>query len=92
MSKPSIWEVALRFVLALVGAAVVYTGVNIAGGGIATLGLQGGTEFFAVTDHHEFAVHDSHVRFLGGLLCAQGKRADWAQSTIVTARPVTDRS
>jgi hypothetical protein len=68
----SIPEFLFRVVLALAGLAVAFTGVNVAGGGIATLGLQGGTEFFAVTDAHEFAVHDSHVRFLGGLWLGVG--------------------
>ncbi len=65
-------RIALGVVLGLAGASIVYEGVNIAFGGIATLGLQGGTDFFAVTDANEFAAHDSHVRFLGGVWIGVG--------------------
>jgi len=36
-------------------------------GGIATLGLQGQTEFFEVTDETVFLMRDSHIRYFGGL-------------------------
>jgi hypothetical protein len=57
----------LRVVLFLVGLAVVVTGINVSFGGIATLGWQGSTSFFEVTDARRFQAQDSHVRFLGGL-------------------------
>ena len=57
----------LRIVLALAGLSILLSGVNIAFGGIVTLGLQGGTDFLAVTNGPVFAAHDSHVRFLGGV-------------------------
>jgi len=57
----------LRTVLLLAGAFITFTGVNIAFGGITTLGLQGSNDFLQVTDPAAYALQDSHVRFLGGL-------------------------
>ncbi|WP_310541797.1 DUF4345 domain-containing protein [Phenylobacterium sp.] len=62
----------LRAVLALVGAFILYTGVNVALGGMATLGLQGSRDFFTVTDVGAFRAQDSHIRFFGGLWLAVG--------------------
>jgi hypothetical protein len=60
-------SVALRVVLALAGAFIAFTGVNIAFGGIPTLGWQGESVFLQVTNERAFLIQDSHVRFLGGL-------------------------
>lgn len=65
-------ELALRITLSLAGAFIVFTGVNIGLGGMATLGLMGSRDFFAVTDGAAFHVQDSHVRFLGGLWLGVG--------------------
>jgi hypothetical protein len=62
----------LRIVLALAGAAIVVLGLNVGGGGIATLGWQGPTDFFEIVDARAFAIHDNHVRFLGGLWLGVG--------------------
>ena len=62
----------LRVVLAAAGAFILLTGVNVGFGGIATLGLQGPRDFFAVTDPTAFAAQDSHVRLFGGLWLAVG--------------------
>lgn len=63
----------LRGVLLLAGLAVVALGLNVALGGIATLGWQGGTTpFFAVIEPGLFAVRDNHVRFIGGVWLAAG--------------------
>lgn len=63
----------LRLVLALTGCAIVFLGLNIALGGITTLGWQGGgTSFVTVADPAQFAIHDSHVRFIGGVWLAVG--------------------
>ncbi len=64
--------IGLRVVLALAGAFIVFTGLNVALGGIATLGWQGQTPFLQVTDGTAFLAQDSHVRFLGGLWTAMG--------------------
>lgn len=62
----------LRVVLALAGGFILFTGVNVAFGGMATLGLQGTRDFFTVTDPGAFQAQDSHVRFFGGVWLAVG--------------------
>ena len=63
---------ALRVVLALAGLLVMFTGVNIAFGGIFTLGWQGVSEFAQVTVPDRYLAQDSHVRFLGGVWLSIG--------------------
>lgn len=70
MQTVSFW--GLRAVLAAAGLFIVFTGINIAFGGMATLGLQGSADFFAVTDEAAYLNQDSHVRFLGGLWLGMG--------------------
>ena len=60
-------KIGLRIVLVLAGGFIVFTGINTAFGGILTLGWQGQTVFFEVTDEHMYLVQDSHIRFFGGL-------------------------
>lgn len=60
-------QIGSRAALAITAVLVAYTGIDNALGGIATLGLQGPTDFFAVTDDPAFFARDSHVRFLGGV-------------------------
>lgn len=60
-------SIALRVVLVLAGLVIILTGLNTALGGMLTLGWQGQTVFFQVTDEHAYLVQDSHIRFLGGL-------------------------
>ena len=63
----------LRAVLAIVGAVIVFLGLNVGFGGIETLGWQGGAvPFVTVTDPAVFAVRDSHIRFIGGVWLALG--------------------
>jgi Domain of unknown function (DUF4345) len=64
---PSFANVALRTCLAATGIVTVYVGVDNAFGGVATLGLQGPTDFFSITQDQAFRVRDSHVRFLGAV-------------------------
>lgn len=65
-------EVALRLTLALASGFILFTAVNVAFGGMATLGLQGSSTFFVVTDSSAFQGQDSHVRFFGGVWLAIG--------------------
>lgn len=65
-------EPVVRTILGLTGLVALFTGANVGFGGIATLGLEGPTDFIAVTDPAAFAVHDSHVRYLGGLWFGMG--------------------
>ena len=62
----------LRALLGLIGVVIVLLGVNVGFGGIATLGLQGPTDFISIEDADAFAVQDNHVRFLGGVWLGAG--------------------
>jgi hypothetical protein len=61
-----------RGILILVGGVIMLIGINVGGGGIQTLGLQGDTSFLDVTNEPRYLVQDNHVRFLGGLFGAIG--------------------
>ena len=65
-------NIAFRTILVIVGAVSVYVSINVAFGGLHTLGWQGSTEYFTVTDEATFALRDNHVRFYGGLFLALG--------------------
>ena len=56
-----------RAIIIVLGLLNIFVGINVGFGGIATLGLQGQTEFFEVTNENIFFMRDSHIRFLGGL-------------------------
>jgi Domain of unknown function (DUF4345) len=62
----------LRGILVIVGAFIVYVGINVGFGGIPTLGWQVPADFVSVANPAEFAVQDNHVRFLGGFFGAAG--------------------
>lgn len=62
----------LRALLFLVGLGVIVLGLNVSLGGIATMGWQGSTDFFAITHQADFLRQDSHVRFLGGVFLGVG--------------------
>lgn len=71
-SQLTLSERAFRTVIFLLGLVALWTGANVALGGIATLGLQGPTDFVAAIHADAYAAHDSHVRFLGGLWLGVG--------------------
>ena len=58
---------ALRVVLVILGAVSAFVAINVAFGGLDTLGLQGPTKYFQVTDHDAYLLRDSHARFYGGV-------------------------
>ena len=62
----------LRAVLVASGLVVALLGMNVGIGGISTLGLQGPTEFFEITNQQVFDIRDNHIRFIGGTLIAIG--------------------
>jgi len=64
--------IILRIVLAIIGMVIIWLGLNVGLGGIATLGWQGPSDFFTVTDNAAFAVQDNHVRFIGGVWLGVG--------------------
>ena len=63
---------ALSILLIILGALNIFIGLNIAFGGILTLGWQGQTNFFNVTNEHTFLLQDNHIRFFGGLYVGLG--------------------
>lgn len=65
-------RIGLRVVLVLAGTSILLTCINVAFGGIRTLGWQGERMFFDVTNQSAFLAQDSHVRFLGGLWLGVG--------------------
>jgi hypothetical protein len=77
---------ALRIVLVLVGLSILVTGVNVAFGGIRTLGWQGERMFFDVTNETAFWAQDSHVRFLGGMWLGVGLYFIVASTNLVRHR------
>jgi len=64
-NSASTW--GLRIVLILAGIYIIFTGINIAFGGIRTLGWRFSNDFVNVTNDESFLTQDSHVRFLGGV-------------------------
>jgi hypothetical protein len=52
-------------VLVLLGAISAFVAMNVAVGGLETLGWQGSTKYFQVTDHDVYLLRDSHARFYG---------------------------
>ena len=62
----------LIVLLILLGAVNILIGVNVGFGGIETLGWQGQTRFFEITNEHGFLVQDSHMRYFGGLYSGIG--------------------
>ncbi|WP_439155105.1 DUF4345 family protein [Yoonia sp.] len=62
----------LNTVVVIIGAAIIFLGLNIGLGGIKTLGWQSSRDFVAITDAAVFSAQDSHIRFLGGVLFGVG--------------------
>ena len=58
---------ALRVALAVLGAVSAFVAVNVAFGGLDTLGWQGPTDYVQVTDHDAYLLRDSHAHFYGGV-------------------------
>lgn len=57
----------LNLVVVIVGAAIVFLGLNVGLGGIKTLGWQTTGDFISISDAATFHVQDSHIRFIGGV-------------------------
>ena len=62
----------LRVAMVLFGLAVIFTGLNRAYGGIATLGWQGRRTSPTVANQQVWLIQDNHTRFLGGVWTAVG--------------------
>ena len=57
----------LRMALLALGAVSAFVAVNVAFGGLDTLGWQGPTDYIQVTDHDAYLLRDSHAHFYGGV-------------------------
>ncbi len=57
----------LNSVVVIVGAVIVFLGLNVGLGGIMTLGWQSTRDFVSITDAATFHAQDSHIRFIGGV-------------------------
>ena len=57
----------LNSVVVIVGAVIVFLGLNVGLGGIKTLGWQSTRDFVSITDTATFHAQDSHIRFIGGV-------------------------
>ncbi len=78
----------LRAVLVATGLIVALLGVNVGLGGISTLGLQGPTQFFEITNQEVFDIRDNHIRFIGGMLIAIGGLLAYSGVRLEFARTV----
>lgn len=65
-------RIAFSAILVIIGAVCAFYASNVAFGGLHTLGLQGSTDYFTVTDEATYALRDNHVRFYGGIFLALG--------------------
>jgi hypothetical protein len=65
-------SIAFRTILILLGSTNIFLGINVGFGGILTLGWQGQTKFFEVTNEYAYLMQDSHIRFFGGLYIGLG--------------------
>ena len=57
----------LRLTLVGLGAVSAFVAVNVAFGGLESLGLQGPTDYVQVTDRDAYLLRDSHAHFYGGV-------------------------
>lgn len=62
----------LKVLLLFGGAFVVFTGLDMALGGIKTMGWLVSPDFVTATKPDVFAQQDSHVRFFGGIWAGIG--------------------
>ena len=78
---------ALQVVLVVLGAISAFVAVNVAFGGLETLGLQGPTDYVQVTDPDAYLIRDSHAHYYGGVYLALGLFLIYAATDIRRFRP-----
>lgn len=83
--------VVLRIVVALIGVAIIFLGLNVGLGGMRTLGWQSSRDFIEIIDASGFGIQDSHIRFIGGvwfsvgvLFLIGGFKLDLVRQTLVS--------
>ena len=77
----------LNLVVVIVGAAIIFLGLNVGLGGIKTLGWQTTRDFVAITDAAIFYAQDSHIRFIGGIWFGVGAAFVIGGFAMRTVRP-----
>lgn len=86
-------DIALRVVLVLGGAYVVFAGLDFALGGIISLGWIEPPLSSTIAEVAGYHIRDSHVRFIGGLYVGLGlvilTSAVWLQTLRVTLLAIT---
>jgi hypothetical protein len=78
---------ALQAVLLVLGAISAFVAVNVAFGGLETLGLQGSTDYVQVTDQDAYLIRDSHAHYYGGVYLALGLFLIYAATDVRRFRP-----
>ena len=78
----------LRVILVLSGLFIIFTGLNVALGGIITMGWQGPTDFLKITNDHVFLLRDSHIRFYGGVWVGMGLMFIFATTNLKKYIPI----
>src|SRR5579862_8044521 len=80
-------NILLKLVLVLGGCYIIGSGLNIALGGITTMGWGGQRDFVSVTNVQAYLIQDSHVRFVGGVWTAVGLLVLFSVSNLARYRP-----
>jgi len=62
----------LKVVLILAGSVIIWLGLDIALGGIQTLGWQQSGNFIEIANAQSYAIQDNHTRFVAGVWTALG--------------------
>jgi hypothetical protein len=77
----------LNAVVVIIGAVIIFLGLNVGLGGIKTLGWQSTRDFVSITDAATFHAQDSHIRFIGGVWFGVGATFLIGGFAIRTYRP-----
>ena len=77
----------LNSIVVIVGAVIIFLGLNVGLGGIKTLGWQSTRDFVSITDAATFHAQDSHIRFIGGVWFGVGATFLIGGFAIRTYRP-----
>lgn len=80
-------NIPLKIVLVLGGLYIIGSGLNIALGGIATMGWGSQHGFVSATNVHDYLIQDSHVRFVGGVWTGIGLFVLYSISDLARYRP-----
>ena len=77
---------ALSITLAGLGVISATVALNVAFGGLRTLGLQGPTDFVRIANEDAFLIRDSHAHYYGGVYLALGLFLVYASTNVARFR------